>query len=53
MNCTANVQGTKAEIWAPTQNPEPGRALVARTLGLNATDIVVHMTRSVAVLAGA
>jgi isoquinoline 1-oxidoreductase beta subunit len=45
MNCTANVQGTKAEIWAPTQNPEPGRTLVARTLGLNAKDIVVHMTR--------
>ena len=26
MNCTAHVQGSRAEIWAPTQNPEPGRA---------------------------
>lgn len=45
MNCTAHVQGAKAEIWAPTQNPEPGRELVARTLGLDAKNIVVHMTR--------
>lgn len=45
MNCTAHVQGDRAEIWAPTQNPEPGRALVARTLGLDAKNIVVHMTR--------
>ena len=30
MNCTAHVQGAKVEIWAPTQNPEPGRTLVAQ-----------------------
>ena len=45
MNCTAHVQGDKAEIWAPTQNPEPGRTLVAKTLGLDEKNIVVHMTR--------
>ena len=45
MNCTAHVQGRKAEIWAPTQNPEPGRQLVAQTLGLDQKNIVVHMTR--------
>jgi isoquinoline 1-oxidoreductase beta subunit len=45
MNCTARVQNGKAEIWAPTQNPAPGAALVAKTLGLDAHDIVVHMTR--------
>jgi isoquinoline 1-oxidoreductase beta subunit len=45
MNCTAHVQGAKAEIWAPTQNPEPGRTLVARTLGLDEKNIAVHMTR--------
>jgi isoquinoline 1-oxidoreductase beta subunit len=45
MNCTAHVQDDRAEIWAPTQNPEPGRVLVARTLGLDAKNIVVHMTR--------
>jgi isoquinoline 1-oxidoreductase beta subunit len=45
MNCTAHVQSDRAEIWAPTQNPEPGRALVAQTLGLDSKNIVVHMTR--------
>ncbi len=46
MNCTAHVRGDKAEIWAPTQNPAPGRKLVAETLGLDEKNIVVHMTRS-------
>lgn len=45
MNCTAHVQGSRAEIWAPTQNPEPGRQLVAKTLGLNQKNITIHMTR--------
>ncbi len=45
MNCTAHVQGSRAEIWAPTQNPEPGRQLVAKTLGLDQNNITIHMTR--------
>jgi len=45
MNCTAHVQGNKAEIWAPTQLPDAGRKLVAQTLGLDEKNIVVHMTR--------
>jgi isoquinoline 1-oxidoreductase beta subunit len=45
MNCTAHVRGGKIEIWAPSQNPEPGRRLVAQTLGLEEKDIVIHMTR--------
>lgn len=45
MNCTAHVQGSRAEIWAPSQNPEPGRQLVARTLGIDQKNIVIHMTR--------
>jgi isoquinoline 1-oxidoreductase beta subunit len=45
MNCTAHVQGGKAEIWAPTQNPEPGRRLVAQTLGLSPRNVTIHMTR--------
>ncbi|MCC6771847.1 MAG: xanthine dehydrogenase family protein molybdopterin-binding subunit [Gemmatimonadaceae bacterium] len=44
-NCTASVSGGKAEIWAPTQNPQPGRQLVASTLGVEEKDIVIHMTR--------
>jgi isoquinoline 1-oxidoreductase subunit beta len=46
MNCTARVENSKAEIWAPTQNPEPGRKLIAKTLGLEEKDIVVHITRT-------
>lgn len=46
MNCTARVADGKIEIWAPTQNPEPGRALVAQTLGAAAADIVVHLIRA-------
>ena len=45
MNCTAHVRGDKAELWAPSQNPAPGRKLVAQTLGLDEKNIVVHMTR--------
>ena len=45
MNCTASVKGGKVEFWAPTQNPQPGRELVAKTLGVAESDITIHMTR--------
>ncbi len=45
MNCTAHVQGNKVELWAPTQNPEPGRSLVARTLGVPARNVTINFTR--------
>jgi isoquinoline 1-oxidoreductase beta subunit len=44
-NCTAEHRDGKLEIWAPTQNPEPGRQLVAQTLGIPADDITIHMMR--------
>jgi isoquinoline 1-oxidoreductase beta subunit len=44
-NCTASFKDGKMEIWAPSQNPEPGRQLVASTLGIKPEDITVHMTR--------
>jgi isoquinoline 1-oxidoreductase beta subunit len=45
-NCTAYCKRDgSVEIWAPTQNPAPGRALVARTLGVSEGKITVHMTR--------
>jgi len=44
-NCTAHVQNGKAELWAPTQLPEPGAQLVAATLGIPRSDVTVHMTR--------
>ena len=44
-NCTTHFHDGKLEIWAPTQNPQPGRQLVAHTLGLPEGDITIHMTR--------
>lgn len=44
-NCTASVRDGKVEIWAPTQNPDAGRKLVARILALPESDIRIHMTR--------
>jgi isoquinoline 1-oxidoreductase beta subunit len=44
-NCTAKVDKGKVEIWAPTQNPQPGRELVAKTLGVAESDITIHLVR--------
>lgn len=44
-NCTAHIQGGKVVLWAPTQNPGPGQKLVAETLGVPVSDVVVNMTR--------
>src|SRR5262249_49516770 len=44
-NCTAHFKDGKAEIWAPTQLPQPGRQLVASTLGISEADVTIHMTR--------
>ncbi len=44
-NCTAHLKDGKLEIWAPTQNPQPGRELVATTLGIAPADITIHMIR--------
>ena len=45
-NCTAQYRDGKLEIWAPTQTPQSGRGLVARTLGMKEEDITIHLTRS-------
>jgi isoquinoline 1-oxidoreductase beta subunit len=44
-NCTAHFRDGKMVLWAPTQNPGPGRALVAATLGIPESDVIVNMTR--------
>jgi isoquinoline 1-oxidoreductase beta subunit len=44
-NCTAHFKDGKVEIWAPTQNPDAGRKIVAKTLGLTDADITIHMIR--------
>ena len=45
-NCTAKFEQGKLELWAPTQTPEGGRALVARTLGLPEDAITLHLVRA-------
>ncbi len=45
-NCTAYCKRDgSVEIWAPTQNPAPGRTLVAHMLGVEEGRVTVHMTR--------
>jgi isoquinoline 1-oxidoreductase beta subunit len=45
-NCTAQFKDGKFEIWAPTQTPAQGRALVSSTLGVKESDITVHLLRT-------
>jgi isoquinoline 1-oxidoreductase beta subunit len=45
-NCTALMQDGKLVIHAPTQTPQAGRTLVAKTLGVPEADVIVHVTRS-------
>jgi isoquinoline 1-oxidoreductase beta subunit len=45
-NCTAHVKGNTVEIWAPTQNPQSGRVLVAKTLNIAEKDVAIHIMRS-------
>lgn len=44
-NCTALVQGGKAKVWAPTQNPAPVRQSIAGLLGLDPESVEVEITR--------
>jgi isoquinoline 1-oxidoreductase subunit beta len=44
-NCTAQYRDGRLEIWAPTQTPQNGRGLVARTLEMDEGDITIHLMR--------
>ena len=46
MNCTAHYADGKLEIWAPTQNPQSGRQLVATTMEIAPENIAIHIVRS-------
>ncbi|MGA7592482.1 MAG: molybdopterin cofactor-binding domain-containing protein, partial [Candidatus Sulfotelmatobacter sp.] len=43
-NCTANYQGTKCELWAPTQVPQDCRDSVAQAVGLDPDQVKVNVT---------
>jgi isoquinoline 1-oxidoreductase beta subunit len=45
-NTTAHFKDGKLELWSPTQTPQGGRALVARTLGITENDITLHLIRA-------
>jgi isoquinoline 1-oxidoreductase beta subunit len=44
-NATAWWHDGRMEIWAPSQTPQRGRELVAKTLGIAESAITVHLTR--------
>ena len=44
-NCTAVFKNGVMEMWAPSQIPSVGQGLVARGLGIEPKNIVVHITR--------
>jgi len=45
-NCSAQFKDGKIELWAPTQIPAGGRALVTRTLGVTEADVTLHLMRT-------
>lgn len=45
MNCTAYFKDGALEMWAPTQTPQRGRALVASTIGIPEERITLNLTR--------
>ena len=46
MNCTADVKGDRAEVWAPTQNPPMAAEAVAKALDVAQENVTIHVMRS-------
>ena len=46
MGTTASFKGGKLEMWTTSQTPGDGRELVAKTLGIDDSDITVHLIRA-------
>jgi isoquinoline 1-oxidoreductase beta subunit len=44
MNCTADVRGGTAEIWAPTQAPQWAQQEIAKAIGVEPEKVAVHTT---------
>jgi len=45
-NCVAHWQGDKVELWAPSQTPAAGLAIVANTLGIPQSAVKMHIMKS-------
>lgn len=45
-NCTAHYKDGKLDIWSGSQFPAPGKAQVARLLGMPEDDVTLHMVRA-------
>jgi len=43
MNCTANVQADRVELWAPTQNPQGAQQTAAQITGVPIANVTVHV----------
>ena len=44
MNCTAQVQDGKVDLWAPTQVPQMARAMAAKVAGVDIDKVTLHTT---------
>lgn len=44
-NCSALFENGRLELWAPTQTPERGRSMAAELLGIQETDVTLHLVR--------
>ena len=45
-NTTAQFKDGKLEIWSPTQQPQSGSRQVAAALGMQESDLTIHISRS-------
>lgn len=45
-NCAARWNGTKLEIWSPSQTPQRGRDMLKQLFGLRDEDITHHMLQA-------
>ena len=45
-NCTAKFENGKLELWTPSQTPQGGLTQAATTVGVQPTDVTMHMMKT-------